>query len=269
MNHNGHHNHAGQTALITGASSGIGYELSKLFAANGFNLVLVARRVEKLNQLAAGLIAAHGIQAAAYPVDLSDPAAPKVLFAALEQQGLKVDVLVNNAGFGVHGAFAELDLDQELAMLQVNVVSLVQLTRLFLPGMLARGYGRIMNVGSTGSFGPAPLMAVYGASKAFVLSFTEALSEELRGTRVRVTALCPGVTITGFQQAANAEGMRLGNGPSMTAEAVARQGYEALMNGRVVVVPGLHNQLLVQSIRFSPRAVTRWLSHRLMQREAA
>jgi short-subunit dehydrogenase len=152
-------------------------------------------------------------------------------------------------------------------MVQVNVASLVQLTRLFLPGMLARGYGRILNLGSTGSFAPTPQMAVYGATKAFVLWFSEALGEELRGTPIRVTALCPGVTRTGFQERANVADTRLVAGPGLSAERVAREGFEALMRGRSVVVPGFWNWLMAQSVRFTPRTVALRLSNRLLQGE--
>ena len=200
--------------------------------------------------------------------DLSQPDSPKEIFSELTDRDIQVDILVNNAGFGTYGPFAMLDLQRELDMIQVDVVSLTHLTHLFLPGMLERGFGRILNLGSTGSFAPAPLMSAYAACKAFVLSFSEALSEELKGTNVRVTALCPGVTWTGFQQTANVKRMRLVHSPGgMSAEQVAKQGYHALMRGQAIVVPGLFNQLLPVAVRFFPRSLVRWASLRMMQQE--
>ncbi len=256
-----------ETVLITGASGGIGAELSKLFAAGGRDLVLVARSQNKLNQLASDLQKAHPIRVTVLAKDLSDPAAPGEIFAALQAQNIAIDILVNNAGYGTHGPFEELDLTAELAMLELDVLSLVKLTRLFLPGMVARGHGRILNLGSTGSFAPVPLMADYGAAKAFVLSFSEALSEELRGKNVTVTALCPGVTITGFQERSNVQGMTMLRGPVQTAAEVARTGYNALMRGQAVAVPGLYNWLMAFSVRLVPRSLSRWMSHQLMKSE--
>lgn len=254
-----------RTVLITGASSGIGKALSKLFAADGYNLVLVARSEDTLRQLAADLQVAYPVQAAVLVKDMSKPSAPDEIFAALQSQGVIVDVLVNSAGYGTHNRFERSNLAEELAMVQVNATSLMHLTRLFLPGMLERGFGRILNVGSTGSFAPTPYMATYGATKAFVLSFSEALSEELKGTDVHVTALCPGVTRTGFQDRAQVNGMVLLRGPVMTADEVARTGYKALMSGKPVVVPGAMNGLMAFSPRLVPRGLTRWVGARLME----
>ncbi len=253
-----------RTALISGASGGIGYELSKLLAADGYDLVLVARSEQKLEQIAASLSSTYGVNAIAIGKDLSDPASPDEIFATLEAQSTSVDVLVNNAGFGVHGPFAETALAEELNMLQLNVVSLTRLTKLFLPGMIERGWGRILNVGSTASFQPGPLMAVYCASKAYVLNFSEAIAEELRGTGVSVTALCPGVTRTGFQSRAHVENIPLVKSGSMSAEQVAKIGYKALMRGKRVVVPGLMNWLIAFSVRFTPRSLVTRLGYRLM-----
>lgn len=255
----------GRTALISGASGGIGYELSKLFAADGYNLVLVARSEQKLEEIAANLSKTYGVNAVALAKDLSDPASPDEVFAALETQSTTIDVLVNNAGFGVHGPFAETDLAEELSMLQLNAVSLTHLTKLFLPGMIERGWGRILNVGSTGSFQPGPLMAVYCASKAYVLNFSEAIGEELKGTGVSVTALCPGVTRTGFQTRAHTESTLLVRSGSMSAKEVAEIGYKALMRGKRVVVPGLMNWLVAFSVRFTPRSLVAHLGYKLME----
>ena len=184
------------TVLITGASGGIGEQLARLFAAHRYDLVLVARSVDKLQSLSAELARAHGIQSRVLPADLADPGAPPRLFEAL--QDAAIDVLVNNAGFGARGAYAQIDYQLEARMIQVNVAALAHLTRLFLPGMLARRTGKILNVASTAAYVPGPFMAVYYASKAFVLSFSEALAEEVQGSGVTVTALIPGPTETNF-----------------------------------------------------------------------
>lgn len=252
------------TALITGASSGIGYELSKLFAADGYDLVLVARNEQKLNQLAAELHSAHGVDALVLPQDLGNPATPQKIYDALQSRSLTIDALVNNAGFSNYGPFAETDLAGELNMLQVNLVALTHLTKLFLPGMVERGQGCILNIGSTASFQPTPLVTVYGASKSYVLHFSEAIAEELTGTGVTVTALCPGATRTGFQARAGVGKARLASSGLMSAEQVARIGYRALMRGKRVVVPGLYNSLMAFLVRFTPRPVVTRASHRMM-----
>jgi hypothetical protein len=254
-----------KTALITGASSGIGYELSKLFAADGYNLVLVARSGQKLSEIASDLTQTYGVRTTVLAKDLSDPASPDEIFATLQAQFIGVDVLVNNAGFGTYGPFAKIDWAEELRMVQVNVISLTHLTKLFLPGMIERRSGRILNVGSTGSFAPGPLMAAYCATKAYVLSLSEAISEEVRGTGVSVTALCPGVTRTGFQARANVEHTQLTSSSMMSAQQVAETGYTALMRGQAVVVPGFVNQLLAFSVRITPRWLTRRIARRLME----
>lgn len=254
MNNNNNH---GQTALITGASGGIGYEFARVFARNGYNLVLVARSEEKLNKLAGELGREHQISAKVLARDLSQPAAPDEIYAQLQQEAMAVDVLVNNAGFATYGFFHELDLDRELQMLQLNIVALTHLTRLFLPAMVARKRGKILNVASTAAFQPGPLMAGYYASKAYVLSFSEAIANELQGTGVTVTALCPGPTESGFQARAKIDSSRLiSNQTLMDAAIVAEAGYQALMDGKTVLIPGLRNQLLALATRFMPRNLT-------------
>jgi len=257
----------GKTALITGASSGIGYELSKLFAADGYDLIPVARNERQLHELATTLQQAHDVRVTPIALDLSEPGVDEVLWSATKRQNLTVDVLVNNAGYGLLGRFVDLDGTEMLNMLNLNVLTLTALTRRFLPPMIARGWGRVLNIGSTGSFQPVPSMAVYAASKAYVLSFSEALAQEVRGTGVRVTALCPGMTRTGFQARARMEGVpsRLNMLGSMSAERVARIGYRALMRGQTVVVPGLLNQLLIQAQRLAPRALIRQVSEWMMK----
>ena len=242
------------TALVAGASSGIGRELARLFARDRYDLVLVARGLEKLDRVGAELAQQHHVRSRSVGADLAAPDAPEAIVETLRQAGLSVDVLVNNAGYGIYGPFANADRRTELDLLQVNVVALTHLTKLLLPEMLARGAGRILNVASTAGFQPSPFLAVYAASKAYVVSFSEALAEELAGTGVSVTTLCPGPTATGFQARAGMEGVRLFRGPFvMDAPSVARAGYTALMRGQRLVVPGVGNKLLMESVRFAPR----------------
>lgn len=247
-----------RTALITGASGGIGEALTQCFAHHGFDLVLVARTESKLHELGRSLGERHGIRATVIAADLADPISPARLTTQLEAGGLTVDVLVNNAGFANYGRFVDLDLDDELRLLQVNVVALTQLTGLLLPGMVSRRYGRILNVASTAAFMPGPLMAVYYASKAYVLSFSEALSNELQESGVSVTALCPGPTRTGFQARAQMEASKLVRGRQiMDAATVARAGYAGLMKGEAVVIPGMKNRVQTFLPRLLPRALVR------------
>lgn len=242
------------TALVTGASSGIGAALAPLFARDGWHLVLVARTVAPMQALAERLAREHGITATVLASDLAQAGAADRLAAELRSRDITVDALVNNAGFGLHGAYATTDAAEESRMLAVNVVALTELTKALLPGMLARGRGRVMNLGSVGSFVPGPLMAVYYATKAYVLSYSEALAEELAGTGVTVTALCPGLTRTGFQARAGLPAA-LAQASRVTADVddVARVGYEAMMRGTRVAVPGLLNKLSITLPRFAPR----------------
>ena len=232
------------TALITGASSGIGRELAYLFAKDGYNLVLVARNETRLETLASELPSRHGGHTTVIVQDLADSSAAQAIVEQLTQQSIGVDVLVNNAGTQVYGEFAKESLERQLAMIQVNLTALVQLTHLLLPGMLRRGHGRILNVGSTGSFTPGPLNAVYCATKAFVLSFSEAIGAELAGSGVTVTALCPGATDTAFAARHGMQDVRLFRN-AMCPVRVAEIGYRALQRGRPLAVPGFSNQLQV------------------------
>lgn len=244
----------GRTALITGASGGIGEELARVFAANGFDLALVARTEAKLAALGEELAARHGVECAVVAADLGRPGAAAEVVAALAARGLAVDVLVNNAGFAAYGKFHEIDLGQQSQLLQVNIVALTELTHRLLPGMIARRWGRVLNVASTAAFMPGPLMAVYYASKAYVLSFSEALHDELRGTGVAVTALCPGPTSTGFQSRARMEESRLVRGRAiMDAATVAQAGYDGLLRRVPVVIPGTSNRLTTLMPRLLPR----------------
>ncbi len=243
-----------KTALVTGASAGLGREIARLFAAEKHDVVLVARRRDRLEKLAAELEKVHGARVVALPEDLNDDRAPERIAAELSRRGLHVDFLVNNAGFGATGAFARLDAAREIEMVRVNVTAVVHLTRLLLPAMVARGSGRILNMGSTAGFQPGPFMAVYYASKAFMNSFTEALSFELRGTGVTATLCCPGPTATEFSEIAGNERTRLFRMAVMGAPAVAGKAYRAMMRGQTMVVPGLWNKVGLQSLRVAPRA---------------
>ena len=258
------------TAVVTGASSGIGLELARLLARDGYDLVLVARSVDKLDRLGAELAVQHRIRARSVGADLVSPDAPGAIAEMLKQAAVQVEVLVNNAGYGTSGPFATTDLRTELDLLQVNVVALTHLTKLLLPAMLAGKRGRILNVASTAAFQPGPFMAVYYASKAYVLSFSEALAEELSGSGVTVTTLCPGPVPTGFQTRAGVDLTRLVSTPLvMDAATVARAGYAGLMKGKRLVVPGLGNKLLVQSERFAPRRLVTKIARFLQERVRA
>ena len=249
-----------ETALITGASSGIGLELARLFAADSYNLVLVARRNDALLALAEDLHARRGVGVRVLARDLNRSSAPHDIVEMMLSDGIHVDVLVNNAGFGARGAFAELDSQRQLDMIQVNVTALTLLTRLLLPGMLARNRGGILNVASTAAFQPGPFMAVYYATKAYVQSFTEAIAEEVAGSGLRVTCLSPGPTKTEFAARAGTEGSKLlRRTSSMSAPDVARMGYAGWRKGRVLVVPGMTNTFGTWAVRFMPRRVVRRL----------
>jgi len=253
------------TTLITGASGGIGYELAKLFARNRHNLVLVARRADKLAQVAAEL-QTHGVSVKTVALDLAVPPAPKFLFDQLQREGIAVDILVNNAGFGAFGEFAQMPEDEILGQISLNITALTELTRLFLPPMIARRSGRILNVASTAGFQPGPLMAVYYATKAYVISFSGALANELRNSSVTVTCFCPGATHTGFANRAGVEKSRLFQFGAMSAEKVALDGYRALMEGRTLAISGAQNWVIAQSTRFAPRqlvtAISRWVAEK-------
>lgn len=243
------------TALVTGASEGIGLELARVFAANGWDLVLVARGAEKLETIA-GELRATGAAVTTFSFDLSKDDAARSLYDAVSAAGLRIDALVKNAGIATHGRFAEIPSDDEIAMLHLNVVALTQLTKLFLTEMIARGGGSILMVASTSAFQPGPYMAAYYATKSYVLSLAESLDVELRGTGVRVTALCPGATHTGFTRRAKMRGeTRLFRYNAMDARRVALAGYRGMLDGRMIVIPGFINNLLAFVVRISPRKI--------------
>jgi short-subunit dehydrogenase len=255
------------TALITGASGGIGYELAKLFARDHHDLVLIARSTDKLGQVATEL-EVHGVSVKTITLDLATPPAPKFLFDQLQREGIAIDILVNNAGYGAFGDFAQMAEQEIIGQLDLNIRALTELTRLFLPAMVARRSGRIMNVASTAGFQPGPLMAVYYATKAYVISFSEAIANELRNSGVTVTCFCPGATHTGFAARTGTEKSRLFKQlGAMSAEKVALDGYRAVMEGRTLAISGTHNWLVAQSTRFAPRkmvtAISRWIAEKV------
>ena len=253
-------------ALITGGSSGIGLELAKQFAAHGHDLVLVARNTDQLEAAAGKIEGKYGVGVRTISLDLADDDSPQQLFDTLSADGVEIHYLVNNAGFGLGGEFADTDIERELDMIQVNAAAVIHLTKLFLPAMLRRKDGRIMNVASTAAFQPGPLHSIYYATKAFVLSFSEAIHEELRKTGVTVTALCPGPTRTNFFERSGTAKTRLFTQAVVAdAEDVARFGYMAMMKGQSVAIPGIGNKLMVQAERVTPRVVVTRLARLVQQ----
>lgn len=247
-----------ETALITGASAGIGAEIARVFAREGFHLVLVARRQDQLEALAGELEAAHGVSVRIEAVDLAEAGAPQTLFETLQNDGVRVDVLVNNAGILFDGNFYDIALEDHLRLLQVNLAALVAMTHLFLAPMRERKHGRIINISSTSAFQPVPALAVYAASKAFVLSMTEALSEELKGQGITATAVCPGFTAT--DMVSNIEDERWGkiaDSIAMAPGQVAEETFRACMKGRVVHVNGPLNRVAASFIQYQPRWLVR------------
>lgn len=242
------------TALVTGASSGIGLELAKVLASNGHDVVLTARNADALEALAGVVEGKYGTKATVIALDLAEPGAPRSLFASLTEQRVQIDILVNNAGFGLGGPFAETEITREIEMIDLNITALTHLTKLCLAPMLARRSGRIMNVASTAGFQPGPLMSVYYASKAYVISFSEALAEELRETGITVTTLCPGPTATNFASVAGLKNSRLFRmGGVAPADEVAEFAYEAMMAGKRIAIPGMKNKIIAQGNRIVPR----------------
>ncbi len=250
--------------LVTGASSGIGADLARVFAREGYDLVLVARSRDRLDALARELQDAHGATARVVPIDLSVAGAARAVRERVAREGVEIDVLVNDAGFGVRGPFVDLDPARQMEMIQVNLVALTELTRLFVPDMVQRHAGRILNVASTAAFQPGPLMAVYFATKAYVLSFSEALAEELRGSGVTVTCVAPGATETGFGEIAGVSATRLFRSGTMSSSA-AEAAYAAANKGTTLAVPGCRNRILSASVRFLPISTAARVARRLME----
>ncbi len=243
------------TALVTGASGGIGADIATILAGRDHDLVLVARSREKLVALAEALERAHGIHVTVLTADLTDPAAPDAIAKVVGEKRIVVDVLVNNAGLGSYGPFAEIDAKTDLGLIALNITSLTHMSKLFMPGMLERKRGRILNVGSTAGFVPGPLMAVYYASKAYVLSLSVALANEVSGSGVSVTCLCPGATRTGFDSTAGNDKTRLFKGGVMESRPVAQAGVDAMFRGEVICVPGFMNRLKASTAGLAPRTL--------------
>jgi short-subunit dehydrogenase len=245
-----------KTALITGASSGIGLELAKIHAKNGDNLILVARSEDKLNELADALKKEHKVQVEVLACDLSKANAAQEIYDQIIKKEITVEYLINNAGFGDYGEFVQTNWEKENQMIQLNIVALTQLTKLFLPDMIARKRGNVMNVASIASFLPGPLMSVYYASKAFVLHFSEAINNEVKDHNVSVTALCPGPTLSGFQDAANLGESKFFQGNKFpTSKEVAEYGYRAMHQKKAVAIHGIMNKMTVFFLRFVPRFI--------------
>lgn len=246
----------GKTALITGASGGLGKEFARIHASKGDNLVLVARSKDKLEAVKFELEKQYSVSVYVIVKDLSDQYAPKAVYDELKNQKIRVDYLINNAGFGDFGLFAETNWEKQLEMINLNITCLTYLTRLFLPDMIKNKDGRILNIASTAAFQPGPTMSVYFATKAFVLSFSEAIANELKGTGVTVTALCPGATETGFKAAASLDDSNLFKGNQIaSSKEVAQYGYKKMMEGKTVAIHGIVNNMMAQSVRFAPRSI--------------
>jgi uncharacterized protein len=256
----------GKTALITGASSGIGYEFAKLFAHDGYNLVLIARDEDRLSKISAELEEKYIISCNVIAADLSIPSAPEGIFNITEEEGLKIDILVNNAGFGTYGLFLDSDITKEMEMLQVNIAAVTHLSYLYGNSMAKNGGGKILNVASTAAFQPGPLMTVYYATKAYVLHFSEALANELEEKNITVSVLCPGPTKTNFQDRAKMQKSKLIKlSKVMDAAIVAKHGYYGLRHGKIVIIPGLMNKIVAWGIRLVPRKMVTTVARKIQE----
>jgi uncharacterized protein len=255
------------TALITGASNGIGLELAKVHASKGDNLVLVARNKSKLDELKSELESKYKIKVYTIGKDLSADNVAKDVYDETTKQKIEIDYLINNAGFGDFGMFVETDWNKELQMINLNITTLTQFTKLYLQDMVKRKSGKIMNVASTAAFQSGPTMAVYYATKAYVLSFSEAINNEVSDKGVTVTTLCPGATESGFQAAAAMEESALVKGKKLpTSKEVAEYGYKSMMNGKTVAIHGLMNWIMANSVRFTPRALVVKITRKLQDK---
>jgi len=247
--------------LITGATSGIGFELGKIFSRKGYNLILVARNEDCLKKAKNEFTSNFHNHIYVIPIDLSQYDAPQKIYNRLKKEAITVNILVNNAGFGIYGDFTTVDVEKHINLIQVNITALTALSRLFLSDMIKRKEGKLLNIASTAAFQPGPHMVTYYASKAYVLSFSEALASELKGTGVTVTTLCPGPTKTNFEKESNVNKSRLFKViKPMSAEVVAQKGYDGLMKGKTIVIPGWRNAFLAFGNRFVPRSISTQLS---------
>lgn len=244
------------TALITGASSGIGLELARVHASKGGDLVLVARNKARLDELKTELEKTYKVKVFTIGKDLSAPDSAQDVYNQITKNNIQVDYLINNAGFGDFGMFADSDWNKELQMINLNITTLTQFTKLYIKDMVSRGSGKVMNIASTAAFQSGPTMAVYYATKAYVLSFSEAINNEVSNKGVTVTTLCPGPTESGFQSAAAMEESALVKGKKLpTSKQVADYGYKSMINGKTVAIHGLMNYLMANSVRFFPRSI--------------
>lgn len=244
---------SGRTALVTGASSGLGVDFARILAERGCNLVLVARREDRLKEVREEIVSRRDVRVEVIPLDLAAPGAAQALYHRVRERGLVVDVLVNNAGFGLFGPFIEIPWEREHEMLELDVVALVHLTKLFSKDMVARNVGWILQVASIGAYQPSPTYATYSAAKSFVLSFGEALAYELRKTHVKVSVLSPGVTATEFLKVAGQKPTLFQRLSMMQSEPVARIGIDAMLKGKPSKVPGFSNAMTAWLMRFVPR----------------
>lgn len=255
-----------ENVLITGASGGIGEEFARKFAQNGYNVILVARNEEKLHAFKRELQETTASTVYVFKADLSNQDEVKRIYHELHTQQIAVDILVNNAGFGLFGEFTETDLDQELNMIDLNIKTVTHLTKLVLPDMVKRNSGKIVNVASTAAFQPGPLMAVYYATKAYVLSFSEALSNELQNTNVSVSVLCPGATETGFSTRAELQESKLFQSSVMNVKDVVDIGYRGVLSRELIIIPGFKNKLLANSVRLMPRKLVTRIVRNVQER---
>lgn len=251
-----------KTALVTGASHGIGFEFAKILAGNGYDLVLLARTKTRLDEIQNDFLQTYGVEVYVIPCDLSQPGACGYVYEQIKRMNLAIDVLVNNAGIGSWGLFIDSNLEKQEQMLQLNIIALTHLTRFFLPGMISRKQGKILNVASTAAFQAGPLMSVYFASKAYVFSFSSAIAQEVKGSGVSVTCLCPGPTETEFQTSTFTQEIRLTYGQKLPgSREVAEYGYKAMLKGQVVAIHGFLNRLMALSVRFCPQWIVLRLVH--------
>lgn len=257
-----------KTVLITGASHGIGYELAKQFAQHDYDLIIVARHRNDLEMVAEEIQRNYGTSVTPLSMDLSESGAAKKLFSTLQKMGAAIDVLVNNAGFGLFGEFLKTDREKEVNMIHLNVIALTELTKLFLPGMIRRKSGQILNVSSIAGFMPGPLSAVYFATKAYVLSFSEALANELKDSGVHVSILSPGATRTGFEVRSHGERTSLFERDSMitSPQYVAKVAYDGLQRNKRLIIPGFMNKLQIFLIRFLPRRFTTFFMRKMIEK---
>lgn len=255
-----------KTVLITGATSGFGYEFSKNFASNGYDCVIIARNKRNLNKVSDELKSNYNVSVTTISKDLSKPKSPFEIYNELKRKNISIDVLVNNAGFGTFGPFNGTVIEDEYELITLNALAPAMMMKLFLPGMIKRNEGKILNIGSLTSFQPCPYMANYGASKSFILALSESVSSELSGTNVTVSVLCPGVVITGFQKRAKSLNAAINKGKHLDASTVAMIGYRGLMKGKVIIIPDVGSKIQSKLSRFFPRSIVRSIVKKMMEK---